>query len=545
LRPKVYYIVFFLCFAISVNSQTIGTLTNDYHASEDLILFSPILSQESYLVDKCGYIYNQWSSQFLPGLASYLDKEGNLIRTGEVQNAIFNSSSGLGGVLESYDWSGNLNFQIGLSNDNWVSHHDIEILENGNIMVTLRELLSKDHVIALGRDSSFVNDKGFYNEIIMEIKVTGFDTYDVVWSWSAIEHIIQDFDPSLPNYGDPANHPERLDINGGPYTSNVAVDWLHINCIDYNPVLDQVLLSCHSISEIIIIDRSTTTLSAQSSTGGNANKGGDLLFRWGNPNNYVSTPAQQTLFGQHDANWILKDGVPTDEILLFNNSNKVNGMPFSNVLELKLDRVDFNYDFESTQLQQKDDIIWEYTSIDSFDFYARFMSGAIKLTNGNRLITEATKGRAIEVDDDGEIVWEYINPVNFNGPMSQFDMPIGNTIFKTASYPLDFFNADVPIVSTMTKIELDPVDNCEIVSATTGLLQEQLEVEILYHLDYLKITAPSCIDCHYQIIDLNGRVLDANIFSRQIQLSTLDRDPQLYVLHIYDDHGMSSQMVFF
>ena len=37
-----------------------------------------------------------------------------------------------------------------------------------------------------------------------------------------------------------------------------------------------------------MIDHSTTTSEAQSDTGGNYNKGGDLIYRFGNPNTYNS-----------------------------------------------------------------------------------------------------------------------------------------------------------------------------------------------------------------------------------------------------------------
>ena len=44
--------------------------------------------------------------------------------------------------------------------------------------------------------------------------------------------------------------------------------------------------------------------------GGNSGKGGDLLYRWGNPEVYrAGTPADRQLFAQHDAQWI-DDGLP-------------------------------------------------------------------------------------------------------------------------------------------------------------------------------------------------------------------------------------------
>ena len=58
---------------------------------------------------------------------------------------------------------------------------------------------------------------------------------------------------------------------------------MHCNGLDYNSALDQIALSCRGMNEVYIIDHSTTTEEAVGHTGGNAGKGGDILYRWGNP----------------------------------------------------------------------------------------------------------------------------------------------------------------------------------------------------------------------------------------------------------------------
>ena len=84
-----------------------------------------------------------------------------------------------------------------------------------------------------------------------------------------------------------AEHPELIDLN---FRLSEAAgledpwDWIHSNGIDYNPELDQIMLSPRNFSEVWIIDHSTTP-----GRGGRAPaaeivaRGGDLLYRWGNP----------------------------------------------------------------------------------------------------------------------------------------------------------------------------------------------------------------------------------------------------------------------
>lgn len=60
-------------------------------------------------------------------------------------------------------------------------------------------------------------------------------------------------------------------------------------------------------------------------------------------------------------------------------------------------------------------IVWRYTGDKEHPFKSGLRSSAEALPNGNRLITESDGGRLFEVNRDGEIVWEFINPVRGGG----------------------------------------------------------------------------------------------------------------------------------
>ncbi len=95
------------------------------------------------------------------------------------------------------------------------------------------------------------------------------------------DHMIQDYDPARNNYGVVADQPEFIDVNGTGM--RIPQFWNHVNGIDHNAQLDQVILSIRGNSELFVIDHQLTTAQAATHAGGRYNKGGDILYRWGNP----------------------------------------------------------------------------------------------------------------------------------------------------------------------------------------------------------------------------------------------------------------------
>ena len=198
---------------------------------------------------------------------------------------------------------------------------------------------------AAGCNPQIQGNSGLRPDCIIEVKPTGTTTGEIVWEWHVWDHLIQDHDPSKANYGDVAAHPQLIDLNyvaswveqlprkeldklrslgylgssGKGHRGPKDPLWTHTNSVAYHAELDQIVLSVRGFNEIWIIDHSTTTQEAASHRGGRSGKGGDLLYRWGNPQAYrAGTDKDQQLFGQHDAHWI-PPGLPGEgHVLLFN-----------------------------------------------------------------------------------------------------------------------------------------------------------------------------------------------------------------------------------
>ena len=133
----------------------------------------------------------------------------------------------------------------------------------------------------------------------------------------------QDVDPDLPNYGVVSEYPERMDINFGDAGANQGpgganADWMHLNAIDYNAELDQIVISSRHHGEIYIIDHSTTTEEATGHTGGNFGRG-EFLYRWGNPRAYDRGSTSDQNHSPHGVNWIQKLS-RAGNLIIFNNN---------------------------------------------------------------------------------------------------------------------------------------------------------------------------------------------------------------------------------
>jgi hypothetical protein len=392
--------------------QATGVIIHDPKASDGYTLVAPMFSNFNYLIDQNGDVVHRWESEY-PAFAAYLLEDGSLLRSAFIGgNAIasrFGRGHGSTGRVERLDLDGQVSWFFEYSTDQYLLHHDIELLPNGNILMSAWEVVSKEVVINLGRDPTTV-DAELWMDMLIEVDHEGF----IVWEWHIFDHLIQDLDPALPGFGEIAKHPELIDINAG---RDWTRDWTHVNAVDYDPLLDQILISVMGFNEFWIIDHSTTSEEAASHIGGNYGAGGDLLYRWGNPQSYgAGDQDDQKLFGFHDANWITPSVPGEGNILLFNNgSNRPNGN-YSSVDEVALPvSVTGEYLLLMDSDDERKQVVWSYTSEDRSDFYAPNISGAQRLANGNTFITSGPSGELFEISPEGQILWWYVSP--FGGSM--------------------------------------------------------------------------------------------------------------------------------
>jgi hypothetical protein len=418
----------------------LGLSINDLKAFRGYTLFAPMTSTKTYLIDMEGKVIRTWESDCSPALSAYLLENGHLLRTGTLDQQSFGGGPGAGGRVQEFTWDGRLVWDFKFSSDKQLPHHDITRLPNGNVLMIVWDKKTAQEAIAAGRRTDLVGDGHWLPDCLIEVKPTGNTSGEVVWEWHVWDHLVQDHDKSRANYGKVADHPELVNINYGEDvlgpiaatkdgadklksigyvgTTNsrrpprLNPDWTHFNSVAYNPELDQVAVCVHAFSESWIIDHSTTTAEAASHRGGKGGKGGDILYRWGNPRAYgAGTKADQRLFAPHSAHGIPR-GLPGEgHLLVFNNGGGRPDGSYSSVDELVLP-VDAQgrYTRESGTAFGPDKPIWSYTAPKKSDLFSMLISGAQRLANGNTLICSGVNGTLLEVTPQKEVVWKYVNP---------------------------------------------------------------------------------------------------------------------------------------
>jgi hypothetical protein len=405
-RLMVFFIIFLLLgvYLPLSSSQQVNQTPLPLNFSEGQILYSPMWATTTYLRHADGSLNRSWASSYFPGVAVWWLGDGTILRT--IRTGSGGGAGGSGGGVQKVEWDGTIVWDFRYNTNGVLTHHDVKSLPNGNVLLIAWETKTRAEAIAAGRNPSYVSNQGFKPDHIIEVQPTGPTSGTIVWVWHTWDHLIQDYDSSKANYGVVGDHPELIDVN---YQTSTETDWMHTNSIDYNQEFDQILISIHNFNEIWVIDHSTTTEEAAGHTGGNSGKGGDLLYRWGNPMTYdAGTTSDRKLFNQHDTSWIDKGCPGEGDILIFNNGANRPGSHYSTVDEIT-PPVNENgeYYLQPGSAYGPTAQTWIYTANPPTSFYAYHISGAWRLPSGNTLITNGETGLIFEVTPEGATVWQY------------------------------------------------------------------------------------------------------------------------------------------
>jgi len=367
---------------ISLPAQTWG----------DYTFYSPKTNNKAYLVDMSGNTYHTWTfaSNAQTGYSSYLLPGGTVLRSVAKQGNYFTGGP-ICGEVQKVDWNGNVIWDYVYSTTAYCSHHDIHPMPNGNVLLIAYETKTPAEVTQAGCSQSIT----MWPDKIVEIQPVGATGGNVVWEWKVWDHLCQNYNSGKSNYVTSiVQHPELLNIN-----YNTQKDWMHVNGVDYNEALDQIVFSSHNMNEFYVIDHSTTTAEAAGHIGGNSGKGGDFLYRWGNPSAYQA--AGTTNFNVvHNAHWVPADCPHANYLVGFNNKGGTGNKSCIDLINPPYNG--YNYNITPGSAFTPATYSWRHTYSGT---PTQNEGHSQQLPNGNMLITISLNGYMYEIDSNQNVVW--------------------------------------------------------------------------------------------------------------------------------------------
>jgi hypothetical protein len=354
-------------------------------------LYSIQNNTTTYLMDTSLATYHTWTHTTAnkTGYSSYLMPGGILWRSIALTGTSL-TGGGMTGKVQKVDYNGTILWDYTYSSTTYCLHHDICPLPNGNVLLISYDVKTATEVTTAGSTFSGV----VWSEKVMEIQPTGATTGTVVWEWKLWDHLVQNVNSSATNYQTSiVNHPELMNVNYA-----MQKDWIHMNGIDYNPVLDQIALSSHNLNMWFIIDHSTTTAEAASHSGGLSGKGGDLLYRYGNPASYGAT-GSTVLNVTHDAHWIPEFVTNAGRLVGFNNRGVSTTQSSVDQIDVPLNGYNYNITLGSAYAPAT------YTQRHACSGYSSNMGNSEQFPNGNMLVCMATLGKMYEINAAGTTLW--------------------------------------------------------------------------------------------------------------------------------------------
>lgn len=352
----------------SIKGLTFYDMRRAFHG---VTIFSPLEGTGAWIIDMNGNIVHSWEMGYKPALYGELLPNGNLLYAGRVENGPLTEFEGAGGIIMEVDWDGKKIWEY----KNPYLHNAFFRMKNGNTLVIKWVKVPKEIADKVqGGEPGTERDGVMWGDAIDEVTPEG----KVVWSWIAHEYLDPKIDKSC--------------------VLCPRSEWTHANWVQ--ELADGNIIVCLMESDTIaIIDKKT----------------GNITWRWGTGDLGVSHPHTPT---------VLENG----NILIFDNCLHAT-LGISRIIEIdpKTKAGDMKAQEgipERTRVPQN--TVWGYPkslmpgggaggseAIYAEYFFSSIMSSCQRLANGNTLICEATSGRLFEINIDGELVWEYVNPLPF------------------------------------------------------------------------------------------------------------------------------------
>lgn len=337
-----------------------GVTVHDRARSGDgFILYTSGHAPAAFLMDRDGQVRHVWQRPF----STVWDKKIAKVKRPQPDSHVFFRNARAfpnGDLLAIYEGAGDTPYGYGLvkldrdSNVVWRYlehvHHDLDVGPDGRVYV-LTHQFDKEKMEGFDNLS-----RPWLDDLLVILSPDGKELKKIsltrVVARSRYSHLLH----TVSSYavGDPL-HANAVEVITPERARNFAFG-----------KAGQVLLSFRELGAIAVLDLESEELT------------------WG---------ARSYWIGQHDPD-ILADG----NILLFDNYGQFQG-PEGRSRVIEFDPRDMR-------------VVWQYGGTREAPLESDIRSAQQRLDNGNTLIEESNGGRIVEVTREGQIVWEFVNPVS-------------------------------------------------------------------------------------------------------------------------------------
>jgi hypothetical protein len=172
-------------FAVISCDKKADDIIEEVSLSPEIVVYEPDFIDQNYLflIENGGtssYLINKqgdrlWTWNFDDNLGNDIEllENGQLLGIFKDDNRPFTLGGG-SGIIKLFETNGSLKWQYTIADDNFLAHHDVEMLPNGNILVLAWERI--DETIAESQGSTSPGD--IYTEKLMEINSI---TNSIIW----------------------------------------------------------------------------------------------------------------------------------------------------------------------------------------------------------------------------------------------------------------------------------------------------------------------------------------------------------------------------
>jgi hypothetical protein len=179
-------------------------------------------------------------------------------------------------------------------------------------------------------------------------------------------------------------------------------------------------------------------------------------------------------------------------------------------------------------------------------FFSANISGVHALPNGNLFACVGSSGYFFEVTLDGQVVWEYVNPIGANiGPLEQGGTPQQNYMFRSTKYPANYAAFEGKDLTPGDPVELNPLpSDCVIYDTPVATEHEILSsgIKLLGNpvSDQLSILNEINELLYLEVFDLKGSpMITLKSSDNLITLPEYDRSDGIYLLRVSNQHQVT------